>query len=172
MCVARLQLLRHLPAIMPYLRAVLLIKCVFGLLYDPVAYLLIFTLPGILSQYSSMQSLPFIRSFLAFQAELYIVACFYGYSILSERFVSFPGLTWLLWKDPGGLSWFFSTMPRNMGIYCALSVIRQFCFVLYIRFEAVEGEVVNNFVVDMWITFWHLYRWNVNNSGFSGLFCT
>lgn len=40
-----------------------------------------------------------------------------------------------------------------MGIFGALSVIWQFCFVLYIRFKVVEGEVVNNFVVDMWITF-------------------
>ena len=68
------------------------------------AYLLILTLPGIFNHNSLMQALPFIRSFLAFQAELYIVACFYGYSILSERLVLFPGSLWCLWKDPGGLS--------------------------------------------------------------------
>lgn len=101
-----------------------------------------------------MQALPFIRSFQAFQAELYAVVCFYGYFILSERLVSFPGLLWCLWKDLYGRSLsllyiFFGIM----GIFGALSVIRQFCFVLYIRFKVVEGEVVNNFVVDMWITF-------------------
>lgn len=101
-----------------------------------------------------MQALPFIRSFQAFQAELYAVVCFYGYFILYERLVSFPGSLWLLWKDPDRRSSsLLYVMPRNMGIFGALSVIRQFCFVLYIRFEVVEGEVVNNFVVDMWITF-------------------
>lgn len=111
-------------------------------------------LSGILSHYSLMQALPFIRSFQAFQAELYAVVCFYGYFILSERLVSFPGLLWCLWKDLYGRSLsLLYIMPRNMGIFGALSVIWQFCFVLYIRFKVVEGEVVNNFVVDMWITF-------------------
>lgn len=47
----------------------------------------------------------------------------------------------------------FFYYASELWVFGALPVIRQFCFVLYICFEVVEGEVVNNFVVDMWITF-------------------